>query len=169
MAANQLHCIVAEQLSRVALFLDELVVSVPIRFPVRRMSKIVDLPEYWSVLIVEPALPRPVPAISVSQVPLADDGGLGSQLPSTPEAVTIRQSIIHICSPTESPLSADRNERDSARSSVRRVKGYTSAERRTVRAARLPARACPDLFVAPPQSPKQAGKDLHRVSDFRVL
>ena len=76
MAANQLHCIVAEQLSRVALFLDELVVSVPIRFPVRRMSKIVDLPEYWSVLIVEPALARPVLAISVSQVPLADNGGL---------------------------------------------------------------------------------------------
>ena len=75
MPLDQLHGVPAEELRDVALLLHRLVVAEPVARAVRRVGEVVDLAEERAVLVVEPALPRPVLPVGVAEVPLADDRG----------------------------------------------------------------------------------------------
>ena len=74
--ADVLDRLVADQRRRVALLLERLVVLVPVEHAVLLVREVVDLADQRPVLVVEAALFRPVLAIGVAEVPLADDRGL---------------------------------------------------------------------------------------------
>src|SRR5262249_58233104 len=61
-------------------FLERIVVAVPVPHAVLLMREVIDLAAEWPVLVVEAALPGPVLAVGMPEVPLADDRGLVARL-----------------------------------------------------------------------------------------
>src|SRR6266508_3978481 len=76
MLVNKLHGVVAEQRDGITLLFDYLVVPIPVHDAVLLMSEVVNLADQRAVLVIEPALPRPVFGIAMTKMPLANDGGL---------------------------------------------------------------------------------------------
>jgi hypothetical protein len=73
---DEAHRGIAEQRSGVALFLQGLVVEIPVEHLVLLVGEVVDFTDQRAVLEVEAALAGPELAVAVPQVPLADDGCL---------------------------------------------------------------------------------------------
>ena len=73
---DQLHRVVAEEGGRIPFLADRLVVAIPVEHVMLLVGEIINLPDQRAVLVIEPALPGPVFAVGVSEMPFPDDGGM---------------------------------------------------------------------------------------------
>ena len=65
--------VVAEELGRVALLADRLVVAIPVEHAMLLVREVIQLADHRAVLVVEAALPGPILLVGVAKMPLADD------------------------------------------------------------------------------------------------
>ena len=75
------HRVVADELGRVALFPDRLVVAIPVEHAMLLVREVIQLADHRAVLVVEAALPRPILLVGVAEMPLADDRRLCNRPP----------------------------------------------------------------------------------------
>jgi hypothetical protein len=105
---DELHRIIAEQRSGIALLLDNLVIAVPIRCAINFVGEVVDLPDERAVLIIEAALSRPEFLVRMPEMPFADNGSLIASILEGLRQHT-HPSQGHKYGLAELPPSADRN------------------------------------------------------------
>src|SRR5262249_52942744 len=127
-ALDQLDRLRAEQGGHVAHVLDRLIVAEPIPDPMGGVGKVVDLAQQGTVLGIEAALPRPVLALSMPEVPLAHDGrGVPRLLQRLRQQPLVRGQAIRACRGNDAGLQtiamgiAARHERSPRRGAHRVV------------------------------------------------